>query len=137
MMINSKEPPRTFRVGLQKQIQISHCADIELDADEQITLVTKSGTEFDVVRKSWGYYATPSMNRRLRDHGLRAVLVQGKVSGGMYLLMVERGMEADFELYVQEDRLRILCWLDDYTTCGDVANRLTGDFGPQEFSHCD
>ena len=130
MKITPIEPPRTFRVGLQKQIQISHCADVELAPDEQITLVTPSGTEFDVVRKDWGYYATPSLIRRLRDHNLRAVLVQGRDHGGVYLLLVERGHEADFHRYVEDDQLRILCWLDDDEACERAVASLTREPTP-------
>ncbi len=71
MRVERRDPPREFQVG---PVTISHCADVELEPDEQITLVSGSGTEYDIVRKSWGYYATPSTNRRLAEHGLRAAL---------------------------------------------------------------
>ena len=126
MKINERTPPRIFKVGHDQSIEIAHCADIELASDEQITLVTPSGTEFDVVRKSWGYYATPSLNRRLCNHGLRAVLVKGQRLGGVYLLLVERGHEDDFYHYVREDALTIVCWLDSNKTTDDVISRLKG-----------
>lgn len=124
MNIKLIEPPRRFRVGLQKQIEIRHCADIELAPDEQITLVTPSGTEFDVVRKDWGYYATPSLNARLCDHNLRAVLVWGRDQGRMYLLLVEKGHEEAFERYAEEDHLDVLAWLDTNEACERVAHLL-------------
>jgi hypothetical protein len=124
MKISHVEPPRVFAVGRNKDIHIGHCADILLESDEQVTFITESGTEFDVVRKSWGYYATPSLNSRLSDLGLKAVLVRGQDTGRMYLLLVEKGREEDFYSYVEMDRLAIICWLDDDGKVSRVADAL-------------
>jgi hypothetical protein len=108
MRVERREPPRTFHVGA---ITVHHCADVELAPDEQITLVTGSGTEYDIVRKTWGYYATPSTNRRLAEHGLRAAL-SANADGRVALLLVERGHEDDFEAYLAEQQMRVIAWLD-------------------------
>ena len=68
------DPARVFSVGRGGRIQLKDTARITLEPDEQVTFVTRAGAEYDVVRKSWGYYATPSLNGRLRRFGLRAVL---------------------------------------------------------------
>ena len=124
MRISSYEPARTFRVGHDRSIEIRHSADVELEQDEQVTFVTPSGTEFDVVRKQWGYYATPSLNSRLSDHDLRAVLVRGSRTGRMYVLLVERGHEEAFQEYIDWDGLRIVCWLDSDDAVDEAARRL-------------
>jgi hypothetical protein len=98
-------------VGVNKNIQLSHCSDITLEPDEQITFLTASGTEYDVVRKSWGYYATPSINGRLLQHGLRGVLVKNP-AGLIYLLLVEKGKETEFADYLTGENQEIVCWLD-------------------------
>ena len=74
MRLDRKDPPRTFVVG--DNIKISDCGMIALRPDEQVTFVTEAGAEYDVVRKDWGFYATPSLNGRLLQFGLRAVLIQ-------------------------------------------------------------
>jgi len=122
--IRPNDPPRTFRVGHDRSIEIAHAADVELADDEQVTFTTTSGTEFDVVRKDWGYYATPSLNSRLPDHGLRAVLVRGRRLKRMYLLLVERGHEDAFHRYIEWDGLDVVCWLDDDEAVEAVAARL-------------
>lgn len=114
MRVELLQPPREFGVG---DVVIRHAANVELEPDEQITLTTASGTEFDVVRKSWGYYATPTLNRRLVAHGLRAALV-ATADDRVALLMVERGHEDDFDAYVAGQEMRVLVWLD-----GDDAAR--------------
>jgi SAM-dependent methyltransferase len=102
------DPPRRFRVG---EIEISHVADVELDADEQVTFTTAGGTEFDVVRKVWGYYATPSLNRRLPEHGLRPALCRSP-DGRTVVLLCELGQEDSFVAYLEKHRLEVLGWLD-------------------------
>ncbi len=109
--IKTVSPPREFVVGLKKDIRIRHCANVDLAPDEMVTFVTPSGREYDVVRKSWGYYATPSMNGRLCEQGLRAVLTRN-VAGRIYLLLVEAGCEPEFERYMADEEQEIVCWLD-------------------------
>ena len=109
MRVERRDPPREFQVG---EVTIRHCGDVELAPDEQITLVSGSGTEYDIVRKSWGYYATPSTNRRLAEHGLRAALT-ANVEGRVALLLVECGHEGDFEAYLSAQQMRVVAWLDD------------------------
>jgi hypothetical protein len=112
MKLCQLDPPRSFSVG---SINIKHSANIELDVNEQVTFVTASGTEYDVVRKSWGYYATPSINGRLIDHGLCAVLVRN-ASGKIYLLLVEEQSKVEFDLYLEQEGLVIISWLTDFAT---------------------
>ena len=71
MKFTENIPPRTFEVGGARRFLMADCGTLELDADEQITLVTESGAEYDVARKDWGFYATPSLNGRLESFGLR------------------------------------------------------------------
>jgi len=120
MRLDPIEPPREFQVG---EVTLRHSADVELEPDEQITLVTGSGTEYDLVRKSWGYYATPSMNGRLAAHGLRAALAvnpEGKLS----LLLVERGCEPQFDGYLAEQGMRVVSWLDSDEAVASALERL-------------
>jgi hypothetical protein len=115
--VDPREPPRRFQAA--PGVEIEHVADIELEPDEQVTF-TAAGTEWDVVRKDWGYYATPSLNRRLRDHGLRAALTANP-DGRVALLLVEPAKQDAFESYCEEQSMRVLAWLD-----GDDAAEALG-----------
>ncbi|MBM3572556.1 MAG: hypothetical protein FJX52_09390 [Alphaproteobacteria bacterium] len=112
MKIKENTPPRRFAVGHQgREIWLSHVADIELAHDEQVTLTTPAGGEFDVVRKSWGFYATPSLNGRLRQFGFRSALV---ASGARrYLLLIEQDRLTEFHAYLAAQNMRVLAWLDE------------------------
>ena len=112
MKIVPLDPPRVFRTGRAEPIDIRDCGRIELQPDEQVTFVTADGGEYDVARKSWGFYATPSLNGRLVNFGLRAVLVQSFV-GKYYVFLVEAGREAEFDAYVRAEDNTVVRWLDN------------------------
>jgi hypothetical protein len=105
------DPPRVFDVGRGEVIQLKDCAHIGLEPNEQVTFVTGSGAEYDVARKSWGFYATPSLNGRLQRFGLRGVLVKSSTRK-FYIFLVERGKETDFHNYLTIEGHTIIHWLD-------------------------
>lgn len=111
MEVREHDPPRRFRVGAGEGIELAHVADAELQPDEQLTFVT-AGTEYDVVRKDWGYYATPSLNARLPAHGLRPALCEN-ADGRRAVLLVEPDREPAFRDYLAAEGMRVLAWLDD------------------------
>jgi hypothetical protein len=112
MKFVKQEPPRAFEVGHDVKIVLKDCGRVELEPDEQVTFTTPGGAEYDVARKDWGFYATPSLNGRLQRFGLRGVLVRNRL-GQYFVLLVERGREAAFERYVAGEQLAIVTWLDE------------------------
>lgn len=90
---------------------LCHVMTAELQPDEIITLKTSSGGEFDVTRKEWGFYATPSLNGRLKRFDLRACLAENEEKL-RYILLVERGQENKFFEYLVGQGMKLLYWLD-------------------------
>jgi hypothetical protein len=116
-------PPRAFEVGRSVRHVMRDCARVELAPDEQVTFVTDSGGEYDVARKSWGFYATPSLNARLARFGLRPALVKNP-EGRYFIFLVERGKDAEFEQYLTQEAQRIVCWLDSDKHLADLERAL-------------
>ena len=112
MRFTPVEPPRRFRVGFDKSVELADCASIGLEADEQVTLTTVTGGELDVTRKSWGFYATPSLNSRLPGFGLHGRLVRNRV-GHLFVVLVEAGHEAEFDRYRAKEGLEVVAMLDE------------------------
>src|SRR5215475_15927324 len=110
MKFEPKTPPREFEVGYDVKGIIRDCGSMWLAADEQVTFLTEDGGEYDLTRKDWGFYATPSLNGRLAGFNLRAVLVKNRVDR-YFVMLVERGKEASFEKYVAQEPLKIITWL--------------------------
>src|SRR4030088_2859215 len=91
--------PRRFDADGTGRFVIADVGAIEVDEDEQVTFVGESGSEYDVARKSWGYYATPSLNGRLPAKGLRPVLACNNI-GRFFVCLVEIGWERQFADYL-------------------------------------
>ena len=111
MKLKSKNPPREFKVGLESSIVVKDCGEVALEADEQLTFVTPSNKNYDVVAKSWGFYATPSLNGRLKNEAFRSALEKNEL-GRYYIMLVEKEREGEFARYLAEEKNEVVQWLD-------------------------
>ena len=112
MKFDQKMPPREFVAGYENKVSIHDCGTMHLAANEQVTFLTEQKGEFDVARKSWGFYATPSMNGRLVKFGLRSMLARNR-DDRYFVLLVEKGKEEEFYAYAKAEPLTLICWLDE------------------------
>lgn len=111
MRTDLKETPRIFEI---KKFSIKDFGKIFLNDSEMVSFVTQSGKEFDFTAKSWGFYATPSVNSRLKNEGFKTALVVNE-NNQLYIMAVEKErMDAFFEYLKDEQENRILCWLDEW-----------------------
>ena len=125
MKLTQKNPPRRFPVGNAAKFDMKDCGTVALEPDEQLTFVTENGGEYDVARKDWGFYATPSLNGRLEQFGLRGVLIRNRGTGRYFVLLVEKGREPAFDAYCKQENLAVIAWLDS-TAALDALARKTG-----------
>ena len=109
---NVKKPPRKFKVGADLSITISDCCSVELQPDEQVTFVSIDEKEYDVAAKSWGYYATPSVNKRLKSFGYSTALVVNSF-GAIYVMIVDVNKMDDFADYCNKESQTVLEWISD------------------------
>ncbi|WP_395453911.1 class I SAM-dependent methyltransferase (plasmid) [Azospirillum melinis] len=123
MRLDPADPPRRFSIGFGPTVTLADCGRLRLDPDEQVTCTTEAGGEYDVLRKSWGFYATSSLNGRLTRHGLRGLLALNRL-GNLFLLLVERGQETSFARYMADEGLRIVQWLDTDAEVGRLLAAL-------------
>ena len=107
MNINEINPARKFVVGSGKKITINHCANIDLEENEQVTFVSDNDTELDLVRKCWGYYVTPSINKRLLNFGFSTYVVSND-RGNIYIMAVEQNRDLEFRSYLTETNQKII-----------------------------
>jgi hypothetical protein len=112
MKIELRDPPRQFLVG-SSAIQLFHCADVRLEPDELLTFVTPDGSEYDVVCKDWGYYATPSLDNRLVEQGFLAALVRNRETQHYFIVLVRSSKIREWESYSHSENLEVLAWLHD------------------------
>lgn len=125
MILEEKNPPRTFEVGTSLKFMMHDCGVLRLAPDEQVTFVTETGAEYDVARKAWGFYATPSLNGRLADFSLRASLIRNRVTDRFFVMLVERGKEPDFHAYLEQECCEIVAWLDNTDSLKRLRDALS------------
>jgi hypothetical protein len=89
-------------------------ADITLAADELVTFRSESAREYDVVRKNWGYYATPSLAGRLRAFGFRSAIMRNKNTRHCFVVLVDVGHVAAWQSYMVAEDQELVMWLDDF-----------------------
>lgn len=112
MKFSKKKPRRSFHVGKNEDIKIEDCGSIQLDNNELITFLTKDKKEWDIVKKKWGFYATPSINDRLYKQGFRCALVKNK-KGSIFIMLIEKNKLDKFKCYISKEDNHILMWLDE------------------------
>ncbi len=127
MKFDAKSPPRGFTVGNAVRFEMRDCGTLALEPDEQVTFTTPSGGEYDVARKDWGFYATPSLNGRLSGFGLRAVLIRNRLTGRYFVLLVEAGKEPGFAAYLEQESCETVAWLDT----DEALERLRAALAPE------
>ena len=112
MKFNFKKEPRDFTVGMNKKITIKDFGEIYLDPNEQISFVTEDNSRYDVVRKEWGFYATPSVNARLKNEGFKTALVKNEI-GRIFVMLVKKNMTNSFKEYCTIEKQTIIKWIDE------------------------
>lgn len=110
MRLAEKSPPRVFEPA--PGVAISDCGDLELKANEQVTMVTECGKRMDVAAKDFGFYATPSVNGRLKNEGFKTALVRNP-RGQVYVMVVDRDRMSAFDTYCDTEKQTVLEWLDE------------------------
>jgi hypothetical protein len=112
MKIILNNPPRNYSCGLKNQICISDCGSVYLNPDEQLTFRTEGGKEYDLAAKEWGYYATPSINGRLKSFNYKTALVKN-IFNKYFIMLVDDNKLELFSDYCKEESLEIIEWLDE------------------------
>jgi hypothetical protein len=110
--LESNNPAREYNVGTNNDIVIKDCGQLHLAANEQVTFMTDGGGQYDVARKDWGFYATPSINGRLEKFGFRTALTRNSL-GQFYVLLVENGAEDSFNAYLTQEEMSVVRWIND------------------------
>jgi hypothetical protein len=118
-----RDTPRVFNVGIDNDILLKDCGSIKLENNEQISISTYDGLEYEVVRKSWGFYAAPSLNSRLNNLGLRAVIVKTTIEK-FFIFFVESGQEDNFYSYIVDQKYSIVSWIDNDASLKNLEDKL-------------
>jgi len=104
--------PRILKVGENKKIKIKEVGYVYLKNNEQITLINENKKNYDIVKKSWGYYATSSVNDRLKKEGFKTAIVKNK-SNKYYIMIVDIKKIKNFNNYCKKENQKVIEWIDE------------------------
>ena len=108
-----KETPRKFElIQNDKSYVLEDVGEIQLDPNQLITLVNTENKRHDVVSKEWGYYITPSLNKRAKKEGYKTALVKNSFDL-YYVMVVEINKIEQFNNYLIETNQILIEFLDE------------------------
>ena len=110
--IKISKKPRIFKVGEENKIKIKEVGFVYLKNNEQITIINENKKKYDFVKKSWGYYATPSVNGRLKNEGFKTALVKNSFNK-YYIMVVDQKKIKIFRNYCKKENQTIIEWMDE------------------------
>ena len=107
-----KKKIRKFKPSKYSDIIIKDCGKVILNDDEQVTFSDryKKNKNYDVTKKDWGYYATPSINSRLKKNNFISYIVINKSTNFFYIMLVHKNKMKLFLKYLKEEKLKIIPW---------------------------
>ena len=104
-----KKKNRKFKVGLN-DIILKEVAKIKLNKNELVTFVNGK-SEYDVVKTNWGYYATPSINSRLKKFNIKTCIIRNKITKNIFITLIEKNKKKIFRKYLKDEKCELLKWL--------------------------
>lgn len=102
---------RKYRAGINNT-EMTHVGFAELKNDEVLTVKINKEKEYDVARKKWGFYGTPSLNKRLLRFGLLAAITYNPNYQSYFVMIVEHDKKKTFLKYVKGEGMKVICWLN-------------------------
>lgn len=119
MINNLRNTPRKFDCGDKNHTEILDYGEIHLGDSELISFVMETGQRFDVVRKSWGFHATPSINQRLKKEGFKTALVKNNLGRHFIMLVAIQRLE-EFQNFCKQQETEVMTWLDELDVMDSV-----------------
>ena len=112
-----KKKLRTFKPSKYSDIVLKDCGKIILNDNEQVTFSDKYNkkNDYDVTKKDWGYYATPSINGRLKKNNFISHIVINKSTNFFYIMLVHKNKKHLFQKYLKKENLKIITWPKNLT----------------------
>lgn len=103
-----KKNKRKYKVSKETINDVAH---IVLRPNEQITLMDiNKKFQYDICKKTWGYYALPSINSRLKNFNFLTFIVKCKKSSKVFIHLVKKTKISLFKKYLKNQKLKIVNW---------------------------
>ena len=110
-----KKRNRKFIVGKKKNILLIDKGSIYLKKNENISIHFNKLINYDIVRKNWGFYPLPSLNKRLKNFNLKSVIVKNQKLKTFFIMLVINNKKkiSEFRKFFKNENLEILLWINN------------------------
>jgi hypothetical protein len=92
---------RTFKPG-PGIAPIKECAKIQLVKNEQVVFLSY-GSKYDFCKTNWGFYASPSINGRLKNEGFKCFIITNK-NKKKYFVVVNKSKISKFREFLKDTK---------------------------------
>jgi hypothetical protein len=106
MRLRFKKKKKEYKVG---EVTITDNGIISLEDNEQITFVHNKDQQYDVSKTSWGFYATPSINVRLKKYKFCTFIVMNKLKK-IFIHIVDKKEIKNHKKYLKSESMVIIEW---------------------------
>ena len=96
---------------LVDRFTLKKTADIHLLDDEFVTFRDKK-QEYDFSKKNWGYYISPSLNKRLKKNYYEIVIIKNKLNR-FFLCSVKKDKRKIFNNHLKKTNQYLICTLNN------------------------
>ena len=99
----------------EKNILLIDKGSIYLKKNENISIHFNKLINYDIVRKNWGFYPLPSLNKRLKNFNLKSVIVKNQKLKTFFIMLVINNKKkiSEFRKYCKNENLEILLWINN------------------------
>ena len=108
MKIKKNKKIRKFSIN--NKINLKDVGKIYLKTNEQVTFIHSKKQEYDLCKKDWGFYATPSINSRLKNNNFITLIIQSKKFRKFYIHIVDKKKINEHKKYLKNEKLKIIKW---------------------------
>jgi len=100
---------RKFLVNKTTKVILNDVGKVILNRDELLTIQTLNKKN-EICAKNWGFYLTPSINKRLKKQNFLIALTINKFRK-KYLMLVSKNKLKIFKDYCKKESLKIISWI--------------------------
>ena len=104
-----KKSKRVFKPNKNSKIEITDCGKIYLKNNEQVTFIFNK-KNYDFCQKNWGFYASSSINSRLKKEGFKLGLFKNK-NDRRYIYAVDTSKIKTFKSFLKKTNHTLISWL--------------------------
>ena len=100
---------RKFIANNKTNVVLKDVGKVILQNNELLSL-QKSNKKNEICAKEWGFYLTPSINKRLKKQNLIVVLTKNN-KNKKFLMLVNKSKLKIFKNYCKKESLKIINWI--------------------------